>query len=274
MRRARVEREHLTGFGLVREPSDTSAAVEAVNENEERERDREKRECELVGGGVLDGLDVVVDRDGDGARGSGKIAADHEDDAKFAEGVSEGQNNSGYYARQRKRKNDASKRAPGIGAEDAGGGEKFWIEAFERSDERLNAKRKTIENAGDDKAGERESERVAEECEPKFAERAAWAHGDEEIKAKNRWRKNEGKRDDGFDKKFGPEFGEGEPVSERRCADEKNRGDEKGEAEREKEFGHGGQELALEMRVQFCDGLRKAILFENGLSRGCFQIGE
>jgi len=116
---------------LVGQPSHTDAAVESVDESEKDKRNCEKREGELVGGGVLDGLDVIVDGDGDGARGAGKIAADHEDDAEFAERVSEGENNSGDYAGERKRKNNAAERAEFVCAENARGVEEFWIESFE-----------------------------------------------------------------------------------------------------------------------------------------------
>ena len=103
----------------------------------------------------------------------------------------------------------------------------------------MHAERKAVENAGDDEAGKRESERVAEKGEPEFSNRAARAHGDEEIKTKNGGGKNERKCDDGFDEKFCAKFGKGEPVGERRRENKKNRGDEEGEAEGEEEFGHG-----------------------------------
>jgi len=153
----------------------------------------------LIGGGVFDGLDVIVNGDGDGASGAGKISANHEDDAKFAESVCEGENDGGDYSRSRKRKNDLAKRAPRVCAEDARGGEEFWVEAFEGGDEWLHAEWKAVENAGDDEAGKREGERVTEEGVPEFAEWTARAHGDEEIKAKNGWREDERKSDDGFD---------------------------------------------------------------------------
>src|SRR5882724_2754236 len=239
MRHARGECGRAARMDLVGQPSHTDAAIESVNESEKNERDREKCERELIGGCVFDGLHVVVDGDGDGARGAGKISADHEDDAKFTEGVGESENNGGDDSRSRKRKNDLAKRAPRVCAEDAGGGEEFRIEAFERDDEWLNAEWKAVENAGDDEAGERESERVAEEGEPKLAERAVRAHGDKEIETKNGWREDERKSDNGFDEKFCAKFGEGEPVGERRRENKKNRCDEEGEAEGEEEFGHG-----------------------------------
>ena len=193
----------------------------------------------MVRGGVFDGLNVVVDGDGDGARGAGKISANHEDDAKFTERVGKRKNGGGDYTGKRKRKNDLAERAPSICTEDARGGEEFWIEAFEGGDEWLNAEWKTVENAGDDEAGESEGERATEEREPEFAERSARAHGDEKIKAEDGWRKNEREGYDGFDEEFCGKFGEGKPVGERRGEDEKNRGDKEREAEGEEEFGHG-----------------------------------
>src|SRR5258708_5508688 len=114
MRHARGECGRGVREELVGQPSHTDAAVESVNESEKNERDGEKRERELIGSGVFDGLDVVVNEDGDGASGARKISANHEDDAKFAESVSEGQNDCGNYSRSRKRKNDLAKRAPRV----------------------------------------------------------------------------------------------------------------------------------------------------------------
>jgi len=163
----------------------------------------------LIRGGVFDGLDMIVNGNGDGARGAGKISANHEDDAKFAERVGKRKDDSGDYAGERKRKNDLAERAHRIGTEDVGGGEKFWIEALEGCDEWLDAERKTVEHAGDDEAGESEGERVAEKCEPESAERTARSHGDEKIKAEDGWRKNERESYDGFDEEFRGKFGKG-----------------------------------------------------------------
>ena len=141
MRHARGERGRRVREDLVGQPSHTDAAIESVNESEKNERNCEKYERELVGGSVFDGLDVVVDGDGDGASGAGKISANHEDDAEFAESVGEGENDRGDYSGSRKRKNDLAKCAPRVCAEDAGGGEEFWVEAFESGDEWLNTER-------------------------------------------------------------------------------------------------------------------------------------
>ena len=52
----------------------------------------------MIGGGVLDGLNVIVDGNGDGARGAGKIATDHEDNAEFAESVGECEDRGSDYS--------------------------------------------------------------------------------------------------------------------------------------------------------------------------------
>ena len=130
--------------------------------------------------------------------------------------MGEGQNGGGDYAGERKRKNNAEKSSLLVSAEDARSSEKFRVNLFKRGDEWLDAEGQAVENAGDDEAGEGESERVAEEGEPKSAERTSRAHGDEEIKTKNGWREDERKSDNGFDEKFCAEFGKGEPVGERR----------------------------------------------------------
>jgi hypothetical protein len=116
---------------LVRQPSHTNAAVQPVDESEKDKRNPEQGEGELIGGRVFDGLDVIVNGDGDGARCTGEIAADHEHDAEFTEGVREGKDNRSDYTRERERKNDGAEDAEFVGAEDSRGVEEFWIEAFE-----------------------------------------------------------------------------------------------------------------------------------------------
>ena len=74
---------------------------------------------------------MIIDGDGNGTGGAGKIAADHEDDAKFSEGVSESENDGGDYTGKRERKNDGAESAEFVCAEDARSVEKFWIESFE-----------------------------------------------------------------------------------------------------------------------------------------------
>src|SRR5262245_48811750 len=119
----------------VRQPSHTDAAVESVNESEKGEGNCEQGEGEMICGGVVDGLYVVVDGDGDGSRGSWKIAADHEDDAELAEGVGKCEDNGGEHSGKGEREDDTPKRAPVVGAKDSGGGQEFWIESFEGGNE-------------------------------------------------------------------------------------------------------------------------------------------
>src|SRR5262249_49631432 len=117
MRHARGARERRARMRSVRQPSHTDAAIQSINESEKDKRDCEKCEGELVCGGVFQGLYAVVDGDGDGTRSSGKIAADHEDDAEFAEGVCECEDNRGDYSRKGKGEDDAPKGAPIVCAE-------------------------------------------------------------------------------------------------------------------------------------------------------------
>jgi len=57
--------------------------------------------------GVLQRLHSIVDVDGNGSRDSRQIAAHHQDNAEFAQGVRETQNHGGYDSGQRQRQNDS-----------------------------------------------------------------------------------------------------------------------------------------------------------------------
>lgn len=80
-----------------------------------------------MGAGVIEGLDTVVDVDGDGAGDAGEIAANHENYAEFAEGVSEAEDNGGEQAGKRERQDYAEKSACGTGTENDGGVEEAAV---------------------------------------------------------------------------------------------------------------------------------------------------
>jgi len=157
--------------------------------------------------------------------------------------------------------------------EDARGGEEFWVEAFEEGDEWLYAERKAVEDAGDDEAAEGESERVAEEGEPEFAERSARAHGDEEIETEDGGRRREEERRR-LRLEILAEFGKGEPVGERRRENEKIAVTRKA---RRKERRSSVMALGVDssgngMAEGF--GFGETVFFEDGLSRRRFDVCE
>ena len=59
---------------------------------EERSNQEQKRGT--AGGGVVEVLDLVVEDDRERARGAGNVAAEHEDDAEFADGVKEAEHDA------------------------------------------------------------------------------------------------------------------------------------------------------------------------------------
>src|SRR5487761_1228145 len=65
---------------------------------EQHQRDQTNRQQEQGGAirlGILKILHLIVERDGERACGAGEVAANHEDDAKLANGVGEAEHGSG-----------------------------------------------------------------------------------------------------------------------------------------------------------------------------------
>src|ERR1700730_14220209 len=96
-------------------------------------------------GGVVERLNAVVNVDGDRACDSGKVAANHEDDAELAERVCKAEHQRREHAGPGKRKEHAEESARAIRAEDGGGVEQAAIERLKGSDERLHGEGKTVQ---------------------------------------------------------------------------------------------------------------------------------
>jgi hypothetical protein len=93
----------------------------------------------------------------------------------------------------------------------------------------LHGKRQTIEDRREDEPFKRKGQAVAKKHLPQFSQRAAQPHGDEDVKAKDRGRKNEGKGDCSLEQKLASPIGICEPIGEGKSAGKKDCGN----AERE-----------------------------------------
>src|SRR5580658_5741748 len=74
-----------------------------------------------VGGGVVEVLDLVVEDDGEGARGAGNVSAEHEDYAELAHGVEKAEDGGGNKRSAGEWNQERSSEADGAGAQQAGG---------------------------------------------------------------------------------------------------------------------------------------------------------
>ena len=202
----------------------TYTTVDGVDERQNRERNTEKNERHAIGGRVLERLHVIVDIDGDCACDARQIAADHEHDAEFAQRVSEAEHQRSDDAGNRERENHAPKCFEAAGSENRGSVEEFAVDGFEGCDEGLHGERQTVEDGSEDEPFKRKGHAVAKKRLPQFSQRAARAHGDEHVKAKNGGRKNEWKGYYSFEQKLASPIGIGEPIGERKSTGKKNYG--------------------------------------------------
>jgi hypothetical protein len=148
-----------------------AAALKEGDEQKEGEGEGEEHEGEGVGFGVVEFLHLVVEGDAGDAGDAGDRAADHEDDAEFAEGVSEGERKAGGDAAPGERKMKAQPDAVRAGAEGPAGVDELGRDGAECGLEGLDGERERIDDGGDDEAGEGERERGAGEGGPPTAGR-------------------------------------------------------------------------------------------------------
>ena len=94
-------------------------------------------------------LHLIVERDGERARGAGKIAADHEDNAEFADGVGEAEYGRGEERSARERENDAPHFVPAPAAQRGGGVEHGAIDGGEASGEWLHGEGQAVDDGAD-----------------------------------------------------------------------------------------------------------------------------
>lgn len=189
----------------------------------------------MVRSGVVEGLDVVVNGDGNSTGGARDVAADHEHDAKFAEGMREGEGEAGDQARDGERQNYAVKGSPARCAERGGGGEEFAVDGGEGCSEGLHSEGKTVNDGTNDEAFEGERESVLGEILPPAPEWALRAKSDEQVETEDGGRKYERKRDDGLDQELPAAAGEGDPVRQRESEGEQGDGDDERQAQRQDE---------------------------------------
>lgn len=187
-----------------------------VDDEEGDHGDEEKQECGVVGGGVVEVLDLVVESDGEGSGGSGDVAAEHEDDAEFAYGVGEGEDGGGEERGAREGEDDAAEGSGGGGSEAGGGFEVGAVDPAEAGDERLYGEGKAVEDRSGEKTAEAEGEGMSEEVDEETSDGCERAEGDEEIKADDGGWKDERKGYDGLDDGSHGTVPGGDPPGERK----------------------------------------------------------
>ena len=137
----------------------SDAALEKRDEEQQAEGEREEDEGKCVGFGVVEFLNFVVERDAGDAGDTGDGAADHENDAEFAERVGEGERESGGDAASRERKMNAEPDAMRAGAEGAAGVDQLGRDGTQRGLKRLHGERERVDDGSDDETAEGECER-------------------------------------------------------------------------------------------------------------------
>ncbi len=145
---------------------------------------------------VVEGLHLVVKGDAGDLGLAGEAAADHEDDAEFAERMGEAEGEAGEQAVACERDMHAQERAQRRGARGAGGIEEFAGHAAQCGLKRLHGEWQRVNDRGDEESGETEDERAAGEMQPPGARRVVGRQCDQQVKSDDRGREDEGERDE------------------------------------------------------------------------------
>ena len=182
-----------------------------------------------IGGGIVEVFDLIVKDDGKRARSAGNVAAEHEDDSKFADSVEKTEYDGSKQRAARERNQDAGDEAHRSGAEKTRGIDKSGVDRSKSGDERLHGEGKAVDDRSDDEAIEGKCERVAEQGGDAATKGGARTEQDEKKKAEHGRRQDHGQGGECLDR--------GEPSApaqhnerrERHGDSEKNRGGEGGE---------------------------------------------
>src|SRR5215469_5719392 len=157
-------------------PKSPNAPVDGKDGGQHGEGDKEQSQCHAVGIRVLEGLNLVIDSDGDGARDARNVATDHQHHSEFAERMSKAEDQRGDQAGNRERQRNLAEDAPASGSESCGSVKEACVHGFKRCDQRLYGKRQAVEQRRQQKTGESESQGVAEPCKPQLAQKAVRTH--------------------------------------------------------------------------------------------------
>ncbi len=166
---------------------------------------------------------------------AGNVAADHEDDSEFSDGVGEAERGGGEDGALREREKDFAQDAEAVGAEEMSLFEEGGIDGVESGSEGLDGEGEAVDDGADDESGEGEGEGMAEEVGGGSSEGGAGAEEDEEVEAEDGGREQDGEGGDGFDEGAEARGGGGDPAGDGDGEDEQDRGGDGGEAEGEGE---------------------------------------
>ena len=206
-----------------------------VDGNESQSAQAKEQKSGAAGGGVVEVLHLIVKNNGKRARGAGNVAAKHEDDAEFADGVEKTENHSGKKGAARKRKENAGDQTDRACAEKARGVDERCVDGGEACDERLHGKWKAVDDGADDEAIEGECERMAEQGGNAAAKGCSRAEQDKKKEAEDGGRQDHGQRGESFNGGEPAAAAEHDERCERHSDGEKNRCSDGGETKREGE---------------------------------------
>ena len=201
----------------------SGARAAGVKQDERGEGDSKEHERGVVGLGVGEILHLVVDGDGESARGAGNVAADHEDDAEFSDGVGEAEGGGCEDGAGGEREENLAKDAEASCAEKASLFYQRGVNGVEAGGERLHGEGQAVDDGANDESGEREGEGMAEEMRDAAAEGGALAEKDEQIEAEDRGRQQDGEGREGFHERAQRRAGADDPEGERNGDHEQNR---------------------------------------------------
>lgn len=208
-----------------------------VDGDEGERGDDEEEDGGVIGLGIGEVLDLVVDGDGEGAGGSWDVSANHEYDAEFAYGVGEDKCDSGEYRSFGEWEEQFAEDADASGAEQCGLFAEGRIDGLETGDERLYRKGEAVDDGADDESPEGEGEGMADDVGEKAARGGLGAEKDEKVEAEDGGWEQQREGTDGFDDGAQAGAGEDDPGGDGCAENEEDEGGDGGEAHGEPERG-------------------------------------
>ena len=172
-----------------------------------------------MGLGIFHGFDVVVDLHRDDTGLVRDIAADHQHHAELTDGMGKAQDRGGDKPRACQRQDHREKRVPRVGAQGRGHFQRARADGRKRILQRLHHEGHGVDHRANHQPGETEGEGAQAQPLGELADVPVGPHGQQQVKADDRWRQHQRQCDHCADGAAPLGTGARQPQGDR-CADD------------------------------------------------------
>ena len=244
--------------------------VDAIDDQQDQEGEDQQSKRIMIGECIVARLLFIVYRDRRHAGLAGYAAADHHDDAEFADGVGETEDGAGDQRCANIGKKDMSERGKVRFSESTGGFQQMRGQIFEACQQRIDHEGQAIDQRGYDESRKGEDEADIKDVVERMTEGSGRAEGEQKVETKDGRRQDHGQADDGFHDCNPAMTAIGQPIAERDTDEQEDEHRDEGQFQAEPEgkpVDHYMPVFELpEAPPAYISGFTETKLFQRGFS--------